>query len=471
MDDRSRQKLVSLDDLVAEVQALHSRVSQLERELARVRIETTIPRAGGREPVEAWALRHHEPSAPDAGPEATPDSPVRQVLTADEDTAARHLERLRASITRLREERARAAAEFRMLTRPRPEGEPGAPVEAHAEVSGITEPTTPAASIPQLATVEPIVVVKGHEVASREPEASPERPEPVSAEPPAVTAEPTANRADTPPQPAAAARSAASAGADHAVPGGVDLSTSFPTLAAARQALDDYAARLSSVSVADSTRGRGDVTEARASLEEPPDDDWRRVRAAALEAELERNESRRRRRLLRAVAMIGSVLLIGAAALALQHWLRSRGEEASVAAANRAAPSLDARHETPSVPPEPAPQPPAPTSPATGPSSSPVGTSGSETNAAAPPPRIELRTTREVWMRTSVDGQPFRERLVPGNEVLQFNPAQTFYIRAGDAGGLRILIDGEDRGLLGADGRIVTRTYQIPARTEPVQQR
>jgi hypothetical protein len=58
---------------------------------------------------------------------------------------------------------------------------------------------------------------------------------------------------------------------------------------------------------------------------------------------------------------------------------------------------------------------------------------------------------------------------VPANEVLQFNPTRTLYVRAGDAGGLRVFIDGEDRGLLGSDGRVVTRNFPIPARTEPVR--
>lgn len=464
MDDRSRQKLVSLDDLVAEVQALHSRVSQLERELARVRIETTIPRAGGREPVEGWAAPHPGVSVlEDASTEATPDSPVRQVLTADDDTAARHLERLRASITRLREERARAAAEFRMLTRPRPEGELATPGPLPSEAPGAEERAAPA-----LAVVEEFTAHRQH----REREVSPAAPvEPalVGAEvAAALVKQPVAARSEALPTPAADARPVASAGADHAVPGGVDISTSFPTLAAARQALEDYAARLPGAAAGESARVR-EATDARAPIEEAPDDEWRRVRAAALDAELERNEIRRRRRLLRAVAMIGSVLLIGAAVLALQHWLRSRGDEASVSAANRPAPALDVRADPSSAPPEPA-MPPAESTPAPAAVSSPVGTTGSETGVAAVPPRVELRTIREVWLRTSVDGQPFRERLVPGNEVLQYNPTSTLYIRAGDAGGLRVFIDGEDRGLLGSDGRVVTRTYPIPPRAEPARQ-
>jgi hypothetical protein len=473
MDDSPRQKLLSLDDLVAEVQALHSRVSQLERELARVRIETTIPRASGREAVDAWPPLHEARPAEAFQGQATPDSPVRQVLTADDDTAARHLERLRASITRLREERARAAAEFRMLTRPRGEGEP-TPAEAAQEPLPAPEPTAAVAPAPPLAFVAPATLTAAHEPPATESvEGAGNRPNVGSLD--AAVAPVEVN--PEPPEVAAALAVAPASPAPARDLGGhgVDVSTSFPTLAAARQALDEYAARLPNGTPADSPRAR-DAAPPEPPAEESPDAEWRRVRTVALDAELERNEVRRRRRLLRAVAMIGSVLLIGAAALALTQWLRNRGGEAPAATANAAPPSLDARATPPAAPPEAVPQPAVtPPAPVSTPSSGPVGTSGtgtgSDASAASVPARIELRTTREVWLRTSVDGRPFRERLVPGDVSLPFNPTSTFYVRAGDAGGVRVFVDGEDRGVLGPDGRVVTRNYPIAPRAEPVQPR
>ena len=46
------------------------------------------------------------------------------------------------------------------------------------------------------------------------------------------------------------------------------------------------------------------------------------------------------------------------------------------------------------------------------------------------------------------------------NQALAGNPDA---IRAGNAGAVQVTINGEDRGSLGAEGEVVTRTLQIPA--------
>jgi hypothetical protein len=82
--------------------------------------------------------------------------------------------------------------------------------------------------------------------------------------------------------------------------------------------------------------------------------------------------------------------------------------------------------------------------------------------------RIEIQTTREVWMRTAVVGEPPVERLVPAGRTLKFNPVQLLVLRAGDAGGVRVIVEGEDRGVLGADGRVVNRRYELsPKKAQP----
>jgi cytoskeletal protein RodZ len=240
------------------------------------------------------------------------------------------------------------------------------------------------------------------------------------------------------------------------------VSASFPTLAAARQALDGVLAH--------------DTIGARTTPEKPTDEAWRQVRASVLDAESERS-SLRRRRFTGVVAILGWAVLIGAAALTI-NWLRHRADQAPAASANEPAPTAESAPLTPtesppavaSVAPDAAPGAAAPAGPAAAgarptASAAPVGTTGN--GAAAPRARVEVHTTREVWMRTRVDERPFRERLVPANQVLEFNPARTFYVRAGDAGGLRVVIDGEDRGVIGGDGRVVARTFPIPPRPEP----
>jgi hypothetical protein len=71
----------------------------------------------------------------------------------------------------------------------------------------------------------------------------------------------------------------------------------------------------------------------------------------------------------------------------------------------------------------------------------------------------ELTAVRRVWVRATVDGTRVVERELQPDERVTLRPARTVVVRAGDAGALRIVVDGRDRGLLGANGIAVTRTF------------
>jgi hypothetical protein len=98
---------------------------------------------------------------------------------------------------------------------------------------------------------------------------------------------------------------------------------------------------------------------------------------------------------------------------------------------------------------------------------------GAAPNAAAPavvqpiPGMVqgELIAVRRVWIRATVDGARVVERELQANERVTLGPARTLSIRAGDAGSLRIVIDGRDRGLFGANGIALTRTFNGAAST------
>jgi uncharacterized protein DUF4115 len=81
---------------------------------------------------------------------------------------------------------------------------------------------------------------------------------------------------------------------------------------------------------------------------------------------------------------------------------------------------------------------------------------------AAPPPRAEILTSRQVWIRVMVDGQKVIERELPPNTRIPLNPAAQFVVRAGDAGAVKVLIDGKDQGLFGIDGRVATKAFAVP---------
>ena len=81
---------------------------------------------------------------------------------------------------------------------------------------------------------------------------------------------------------------------------------------------------------------------------------------------------------------------------------------------------------------------------------------------AAPPPRAEIVTSRQVWIRVIVDGERVIEREVPPNTRIPLNPAVQFVVRAGDAGAVKVAIEGKDQGPFGVDGRAATKAFTIP---------
>ncbi|MEO5894606.1 MAG: DUF4115 domain-containing protein [Vicinamibacterales bacterium] len=101
---------------------------------------------------------------------------------------------------------------------------------------------------------------------------------------------------------------------------------------------------------------------------------------------------------------------------------------------------------------------PAETAPAPPPASEAV-TPPARGPAAAP--HAELTTTRSVWLRITVDGDRVLERQLPADTRIPLTPETTIVIRTGDAGAVRLAIDGKDQGVLGRDGEVVTKTFTI----------
>jgi hypothetical protein len=82
--------------------------------------------------------------------------------------------------------------------------------------------------------------------------------------------------------------------------------------------------------------------------------------------------------------------------------------------------------------------------------------------APAEPPRaltIEFVTLRPVWARITVDGKRAYEREFPANQRLPLGADRTIAVRAGDAGAIRLIVDGRDLGVLGKDGQVYNRTF------------
>jgi hypothetical protein len=74
----------------------------------------------------------------------------------------------------------------------------------------------------------------------------------------------------------------------------------------------------------------------------------------------------------------------------------------------------------------------------------------------------QLTTVRPVWVRVLVDGERTIERELPSGRSIPLSARQTIAIRAGDAGAVRVTIDGKDHGPLGPDGAVANRTFTKP---------
>lgn len=82
---------------------------------------------------------------------------------------------------------------------------------------------------------------------------------------------------------------------------------------------------------------------------------------------------------------------------------------------------------------------------------------------------MELTTLRPVWLRVNVDDNRAFERQVPAGERIPLEANGPIAVRAGDAGAVRVTVDGRDAGVLGADGQVVTRAFKpTPSATDRV---
>jgi hypothetical protein len=90
---------------------------------------------------------------------------------------------------------------------------------------------------------------------------------------------------------------------------------------------------------------------------------------------------------------------------------------------------------------------------------------GSQTSGpvASGAPRTEITALRRVWVRVVVDGTREVERELHADDRVPLRAGRTIVIRTGDAGALRLTMNGQDRGTLGRDGEVVTRTLRTPA--------
>jgi cytoskeleton protein RodZ len=114
----------------------------------------------------------------------------------------------------------------------------------------------------------------------------------------------------------------------------------------------------------------------------------------------------------------------------------------------------------------------------------PVGTTGSATERPVEAPRadgmigksedaaplheglaIVLRADRECWVTATADGSRVLYQLLPAGTEHAIRASREIAIRAGDAGALRVSVNGREAGLLGRDGEV--RSVRLTPGTAP----
>ena len=69
-----------------------------------------------------------------------------------------------------------------------------------------------------------------------------------------------------------------------------------------------------------------------------------------------------------------------------------------------------------------------------------------------------------MWVRVLVDGKREVEREVEADAHVPLPAGRIYVIRAGDAGAVRLMLNGKDQGPLGQESQVVTRTFTVPGR-------
>ncbi len=68
---------------------------------------------------------------------------------------------------------------------------------------------------------------------------------------------------------------------------------------------------------------------------------------------------------------------------------------------------------------------------------------------------LEIYATELTWVSISIDGGKAEERVLRTGQTATVSALSSFAIKVGNAGGTRMVLDGEDLGLLGPHGKVV----------------
>jgi cytoskeletal protein RodZ len=164
------------------------------------------------------------------------------------------------------------------------------------------------------------------------------------------------------------------------------------------------------------------------------------------------------------VWILGGVALLLVALVGFTYAQRSKQASSAppVAAASPAADVAGAPAPGASAPASPPPGalPIAATAPVEGPGLARPNPASAAAGFTTATPTLSVRARSNSWMRVVVDGKPAFEGLVPAGSEKTFH-GRVATIRAGNAGGVEVAVNGRDLGTLGAPGSVVERSFPL----------
>lgn len=74
---------------------------------------------------------------------------------------------------------------------------------------------------------------------------------------------------------------------------------------------------------------------------------------------------------------------------------------------------------------------------------------------------LEVRTTQRSWLRVTVDGQTPEEGLLAADQSRTWDANESIIIRTGNAGGVSLILNGEELGTMGRVGEVAERSWIV----------
>jgi cytoskeleton protein RodZ len=74
---------------------------------------------------------------------------------------------------------------------------------------------------------------------------------------------------------------------------------------------------------------------------------------------------------------------------------------------------------------------------------------------------MSVTVNQRAWIRVVADGEVVQEGILEGGESRFWNAAESMAVRTGNAGGVDLVLNGEDLGPMGDIGQVVERAWQV----------